>query len=228
MTAPLYGIFGCGGFGREGIELARETCLREHGSDAKFELCFIEHRPAATFVDGYPVLSIEQFAQIRDRQRYFNILIANSDDRVKIAKECETLGLTPFTIRSRTAEVHATATIGEGAVLCQYSLVSANARVGRFFHLNHHSYVSHDCTVGDFVTFAPAVRCNGTVQIEDFAYLGSGAVIRNGMPGRHMRIGRRAIIGMGAIVVKPVPEGVTVVGNPARPLARPRAPRALE
>lgn len=221
MTVPLYGIFGCGGFGREGIELARESCLRERGSETGFELCFIEHQPTVSLVNGYPVLSIEQFAGITDRERYFNILIANTDDRVRIARECAALGLTPFTIKSRLAEVHPTAIVGEGAVLCHFSLISANTRVGRFFHLNHHSYVSHDCTIGDFVTLAPAVCCNGTIRIEDFAYIGSGAVIRNSTAGRQTSIGRQATVGMGAIVLHSVPDGTTVVGNPARRLIPP-------
>ena len=222
MTVPLYGIFGCGGFGREGIELARESCLREKGSDSAFELCFIEHQPKASLVNGYPVLTPQEFANFGRRERYFNILIANNIDRRRIAGECEAHGMRPFTIISGLADVHPTAEIGEGAVLCQYTLVSANARVGRYFHLNHHSYVSHDCTVGDFVTFAPAVCCNGTIEIDDLAYIGSGAIIRNGTPHRQMRVGRASTVGMGAVVINSVADGVTVAGNPARPVTKNR------
>ena len=99
-----------------------------------------------------------------------------------------------------------------------FTIVSPNASIGRYFHCNYHSYVAHDCVIGDFVTFAPAVRCNGGVVIEDHAYIGTGAVIKQATPGRPVVIGRGAIVGMGAVVTKSVPAGVTVVGNPARPL----------
>ena len=70
------------------------------------------------------------------------------------------------------------------------------------------------------MTFAPAVRCNGNIVIEDHAYIGTGAVIKQGQPDRPLVIGRGAVVGMGAVVTKNVPPGVTVVGNPARPLVR--------
>ena len=74
--------------------------------------------------------------------------------------------------------------------------------------------------IGDFVTFAPAVRCNGNVVIEDHAYIGTGAILRQGKPGAPLVIGHSAVVGMGAVVTKSVPAGKTVVGNPAMLLVK--------
>jgi acetyltransferase-like isoleucine patch superfamily enzyme len=47
------------------------------------------------------------------------------------------------------------------------------------------------------------------------AYVGSGAALRPGIT-----VGEGALIGMGAVVLRDVPAGVVIVGNPARPLVR--------
>jgi sugar O-acyltransferase (sialic acid O-acetyltransferase NeuD family) len=103
--------------------------------------------------------------------------------------------------------------IGEGAVFCNHTMVTVNVTIGRFFHCNLYSYVEHDCEIGDFVTFAPGVKCNGNVTIGNHAYIGSGAVIKQGI-----QIGEHATVGMGAVVVKDVPSHAVVAGNPAKVL----------
>jgi sugar O-acyltransferase (sialic acid O-acetyltransferase NeuD family) len=125
-------------------------------------------------------------------------------------------GAKPLSLIAPNTTVYEANEIGEGAILCAYSTVTSNARIGRFFHSNIYSYVAHDCEIGDFVTFAPRVQCNGRVHIGDRAYIGTGAVIREGEPGKPLVIGEGAVIGMGAVVTKNVPPHTTVVGNPAR------------
>ena len=99
-------------------------------------------------------------------------------------------------------------------------------RIGNHCLLMVGAHVAHDCRIGDFVTFAPAAHCNGRVVIEDYAYIGSAAVIKQGTPDKPMVIGKGAIVGMGAVVTKSVPPYTTVVGNPAAPLARREKPLA--
>jgi UDP-perosamine 4-acetyltransferase len=84
--------------------------------------------------------------------------------------------------------------------------------LGEHTHINAGAFLTR-CTLGDFVTVGPNATICGDVTIGDDVMIGAGAVIRN-----LLTIGDGAVIGAGAVVVKDVPPGVTVVGNPARPL----------
>lgn len=213
----VYGIYGAGGFGREIMPVARR--MLEAGGDGAFELVFIDDTEGLTSVNGFPVLSFEAFAARPASARYFNVSVADGAARRRLAGKCLAAGALPFTLSSADRVCYEPNEIGEGAVLCAYTIITANARIGRFFHANLFSYVAHDCVIGDYVTFAPNVACNGNVTVEDDAYVGTGAVIRNGEKGAPIVVGRGAVVGMGAVVTKSVPPGVTVVGNPARPVA---------
>lgn len=214
----LYGIVGAGGFGREVIPLANKNLRMV--SQGNFRLVFIDDGDVAKNVNGYDVLTTEKFLAQKAGERFFNIAIGNSRIREKVCNILLDGGARPFSISASNAVVLDGNELAEGSILCPFSMVTSNTRIGKFFHANIYSYVAHDCEIGDFVTFAPSVKCNGNVRIESHAYIGTGAVIKQGTPEHPIVIGEGAVVGMGAVVTKSVPAGAVVVGNPAKPLVR--------
>lgn len=217
-SQPLFGIYGASGLGREVLPLVRaEAEARGIGPD---RIMFIDDQPASDRVNGHRALRYEEFLALPAASRQVTIAIANSAVRERLAARLEGDGLGHLAVRASNAVVMDAVEIGEGAILSPFTCLTSNIRIGRFFHANLYSYVAHDCVIGDFVTFAPGVKCNGNIVIEDHAYIGTGAVLRQGRPGQPLVIGRGAVVGMGAVVTRDVPAGVTVVGNPARPLVK--------
>jgi sugar O-acyltransferase (sialic acid O-acetyltransferase NeuD family) len=184
------------------------------------ELVFVDDQPSATVMNGQRVLTYAQWLAEPASSRHMNVAIANSHVRQKLVARCAADGVDFYEARASNVVQLDDVLLGEGAVLCPFVTLTSNIRIGRHFHANLYSYVEHDCVIGDFVTFAPGVMCNGNVHVEDHAYIGTGAVIKQGMPGQPLVIGRGAVVGMGAVVTKSVPPGVTVVGNPARTLMK--------
>lgn len=214
----LFAIYGANGCGRGIMPLAREQ-LALAGISAD-RLVFIDDNPPALKVNGHRVLTFDQFLAEDCVERYVVLAIANSRIREMLVKRCAGRGIRFWSVRATNVVEMDDVTFGEGAILSPFVTLTSNIRIGAHFHANLYSYVEHDCVIGDFVTFAPGVMCNGNVHIHDHAYIGSGAVIRQGAPDMPLVIGRGAVIGMGAVVTKSVPPGMTVVGNPARPLLR--------
>jgi sugar O-acyltransferase (sialic acid O-acetyltransferase NeuD family) len=219
MPGITYGIVGAGGFGRDVLPVVRKQ-YQALLQDPAVRLVFVsEHDEGGQTKNGCPVVGLNEFLAL-DGERNFAIAIADSTARARIAGTCEQAGARPFNITAPSAIILDENSIGEGAIICDFSMVTCNIHIGRHFHCNIYSYVEHDCWVGDFVTFAPSVRCNGNIRIENGAYIGAGAVIHQGRLGKPLVIGEGAVVGMGAVVLRDVAPYTTVVGNPARPLRR--------
>jgi sugar O-acyltransferase (sialic acid O-acetyltransferase NeuD family) len=218
MNQPLFAVYGASGYGREVMPLVREQ-LRIQGINAD-RLVFVDDLPESSTVNGQRVLRYFEFLSIKASERYAVLAIANSVIREQLAKRCTSDNVRPWTVIPPNVLVMDEVQLGEGAILNPFVTLTSNIFIGRHFQANLYSYVAHDCQIGDYVTFAPGVKCNGNVVIEDHVYIGAGAIIKQGNPGRPLVIGSRAVIGMGAVVTKDVPPGQTVVGNPAKPLIK--------
>lgn len=210
-------IFGASGFGREVLPLCRKQWAI---SGLPHELVFVDDNPLSDEINGHQVLTYADWLAKPAHERYINIAIASGTVREMLVARCAADGVQFFEVRAPNVMQMDDVSLGEGAILCSFVTLTSNIRIGRHFHANIYSYVAHDCVIGDFVTFAPGVKCNGNIVIEDHAYIGAGAVLKQGRPGEPLVIGRGATVGMGAVVTESVAPGVTVVGNPARPLER--------
>ena len=190
----MLAIYGAGGFGLQILDVVE---------DLNEPFCFVSDDNPGTTQCGVPV---RRFEECRDDE--FVIAIASGRSRERL--DAKISRVRPL-LAAPSALISRHALIGDGAIVYHHSIIEAKAAIGRHFHANAYSFVAHECRVGDFVTFAPGVRCNGQVTIGDRAYIGTNAVIRQGVT-----IGEDAVVGMGAVVTRNVDAGATVMGNPAR------------
>lgn len=179
------------------------------------ELVFIDDGQAPGHVNNHDILTWTDFLERKSDEKTVSIAIAASHIRQTLAEKCGAASIALTEARAASVVQMDDVVIEEGACLSPFVTLASNIRIGRCFHANLYSYVEHDCLIGDFVTLAPGAKVNGNVTIGDLAYIGSGAVIRQGVT-----IGKGAVVGMGAVVTRDVLPGVTVVGNPAKPLIK--------
>jgi sugar O-acyltransferase (sialic acid O-acetyltransferase NeuD family) len=206
-------VFGVGGFGREVAPLAREYASMMEG-DAS--VIFVDDDPKSADCNGYPVIGFDELISPAHKNRHIVVAVGDGRTRERIEKRCMEVGLTIGSVFASSARILDHNIIAPGAVFCDYTMVTSNARIGKSFQANIFSYVAHDCVIGDYVTFAPRVCCNGNVHIQDYAYVGTGAVFNQGQNNEPLIVGEGAIIGMGAVVTKSVEPYTVVVGSPAK------------
>lgn len=200
MTDAPLAVFGAGGFLLQMLPTLER--LQAEGRT----IAIVDDRGLPP-VFGIPVVPLDA-APANSR---FVVAVAGGRTRAAIVDRLESRAfdrvIAPGAIVSRHSE------IGIGSVLCDHVIVEPASRIGRHFHGNIYSYVAHECVIGDFVTFAPRVSCNGNVHIRDHVTVGTGASFRQGTPDRPLVIGERAVIQMGAVITRDVPADAVIKAN---------------
>lgn len=198
------------------MPLVRERCTSSSQAQAPVRTVFVvDDAICATEVNGHQQMSFDDFCLCPAQAKAIVISVGDGKLRQSIYKRVVERDIPLLSVKALNSVQLQAVDIGEGSILCPYTTITSNVKIGKCFHANLYSYVAHDCIIGDFVTFAPGVKCNGNILVEDGVYVGTGAIIKQGKKDRPIVIGRGSKIEAGAYVTRSVEPGVTVFGNPA-------------
>lgn len=133
--------------------------------------------------------------------------------------------------------------VGEGTRIWAFAHVLPGAVIGKGCNVCDGVFVENDVRVGNNVTIKCGVQLWDGIELEDDVFVGPNATFTNDIRPRSkaypekflrtivergasiganatilpgIRIGRNAMVGAGAVVVRSVPPNAVVVGNPAR------------
>ncbi len=208
-TLPQLLIIGAGGFGREMLAWARQSV--QFGRDWTIK-GFIDDNLKALDGKKTPAAVL---GTIKDHQPAADEVFICAMGIPKVKRICCELlagrGAQFTKLFHRTAVLGDNVELDDGVILCPYSVVSANNRLGRGVAVNLHSSIDHDACVGDWSQVNCHCDVTGGVQIGREVFIGSSVAI---IPG--VKVGDGAYLGAGAVVLRDVLPGVTVFGVPAR------------
>ncbi|WP_216725583.1 acetyltransferase [Synechococcus sp. WH 8016] len=208
-------VLGAGGHAK----VVAETALASgHVSD----ICFLDdhfyNSTQEALTLGRPVLGPLDFVFEKaciDEYSEVVVAIGHATTRLRWIKSLIAAGYSLPSVVHPTAFVSPSVQIGPASVVFAHVAMQAQASIGMGVILNTGCSIDHDCKLDDAVHICPGARLAGEVHVGKRSWIGIGASVIN-----QIRIGSDVTIGAGAAVVTDIPDGITAVGVPARPLSR--------
>jgi len=105
--------------------------------------------------------------------------------------------------------------IGKGCFLAEGCSIGANVEIGNYINARLRSVICHNTKIEDFSFIGPNATVGSGVTLKEGCFIGTGATIL-----RTKTVGKKSVAGAGAVVVKNVPDGITVVGVPAKKIRK--------
>lgn len=203
-SRPLL-IFPCNGNGRDALDCLgeRHRCVgfvddtpekqgrRVHEQPVFGRAAFGEHGDAAVLaVPGSP-------SSYRDRRDLI--------EGLGVARQRFTRVVHP------RASIAPQVVLGTNLLVMAGAVVTCDAVIGDHVLILANAVVEHDVVVGDWSVIGSNVLIAGGARVGENCYIGGGASLMNGIT-----IGDGALVGLGSVVIRDVPAGARVAGNPAR------------
>lgn len=209
----ILGIYGSGGLGREIYELARrcETSSCNNTSKQRWDdIIFIDD-----YNDEGPFFGTKRikFGTLLENKDDYECIVAIGEpsSREGLFNKLTSKNIKIATIIDPSSFVSPTATIKEGVIICEFTTIHANVDIANNVLIQPFCDIGHDIKIGNHSVISPFCAPGGGIVIGERVYIGMKSALME-----KITIGDDVIVGMGSTVFRDVPDGATVVGNPAR------------
>jgi len=200
-------IIGAGGHGKVVLDI-----LRAAGKHRP--VGFIDADPGliGSTVNGLPVLGqANLLPKLRSRAAGAIVAIGDNRARQRYGQMIAQQGWELVNAIHPSAVVSDSVKLASGIMIAAGAIVGPDVEIAESVIVNTAAVIEHECRLAAAVHACPAAALAGRVTVGEGAFLGLGCRII-----QCLNVGAHSIVGAGAVVIRDVVEGVTVVGVPAR------------
>lgn len=167
-------------------------------------------------IEGIPIIGVTELLK-EDKYKgcFFSIAFGNNHLKHDMTIKLIDFGLKPENLFHPTSVLAQNITLGNGIWAAANVVVNPGCKIYDGVVLNTAATMDHDCLIESFVNISPGCHLSGRTKVGKFAFLGTGVVT---IPDT--QIGQNSIVGAGSVVIKNVPDNVTVAGIPAKVISK--------
>ncbi|MDO3377824.1 acetyltransferase [Geoalkalibacter halelectricus] len=198
-------VFGASGHAKVVIDIIERQDLYDIAFLVDDDLSLKGHQ-----IYGYPVIGGKDDLLGSD-VRMGIVAIGSNRARRSVAGWLRENGFELISAVHPSAQLARGVSVESGTVVMAGAVINSDSTIGREVIINTQASIDHDCAIGEGVHIAPGSTLCGTVTVGEGTFICAGATI---IP--NLTIGHHVTVGAGSTVIRDVPDGVTVVGSPAK------------
>ena len=140
------------------------------------------------------------------------IPIGNNKTRVELFKKVMDKGFkTPNFIHKNTL-IHNSVKTGKCVYILPGTQILPLTEINDFVLISMGVNIAHHTVIEQGCFFSQGSNIGASIKFKENVFCGIGATVMTGVN----TVGKGSLIGAGAVIIKDVPDGATVVGNPGR------------
>ncbi len=212
MSVKNLAIIGCGGMGRECVQLVRDI------NQTKIQWNLIGFFDDDESFWGQSFEGIKVLGPINDFNKIGEEIscvcsISIPSVKRKVLSNIVNPKIQFARLIHPTVNVALSARLGDDVIIQAYSFISVDTRIGNHVQMSCYCGIGHDASIGDYSSLYWGVNLSGHSKVETDCILGTKTTVI-----QDIIVGEGSIIGSNSNVIRNIPPHCTAVGNPAKPV----------
>jgi len=164
-------------------------------------------------IDNIPVLGDKEYLFSKlDKEIAVFVPIGNNNIRVQLLEDLKRHGFNTPSFIHKDTQIHHTVSLGIGVYILPSTSIMPFTTIDDFTMISMGVNIAHHVTIEKGCFFSQGCNIGASIHIEEQAYCGIASTVMTGVE----KIGSKSLIGAGAVIIRNVPAGAKVVGNPGR------------
>lgn len=216
VSAKEYSVVIFGGRGGGAVVAHSVLNLKASGEPIQNVSFLNDQEPSGTRIEGHEVAGGFSDWQSQPETSRFIAPLHKAEQMADRARRISELGISKgrwCNVIDPQAQLPRGTNLGTGVAIGPYAVLQPGTSIGDHVAVRSGAVVGHNSELADFVFVGVNSVVCGYSRLGTGAYIAPNATTKEGI-----RVGRFAVVGLGAVVLDDVPDYAVVAGNPARVL----------